>query len=93
MEWTQIAIPVIAYLLGMAFAGSFLGRKWMGVVDIALHRLFRRKITVAQYFYWRYILGISKPPQPASIRGLSRTLDAVMGVVARLGAIGRPANR
>jgi hypothetical protein len=92
MEWTQIAIPVIAYLLGMAFAGSFLGRKWMGVADIALHRLLRRKITIAQYFYWRYILGISKPPQPASIRGLSKTLDAVMGVVARLGVGAKPAN-
>jgi hypothetical protein len=65
----------------------------MGTADIALHRLLRRKITVAQYFYWRYILGISKPPQPASIRGLSRTVDAVMGVVARLGAVGKPANR
>ena len=52
--WVQITVALVGYLLGMAFAGSFLGRKWIGTVDIALHRLFKRKITTGKYLYWKY---------------------------------------
>lgn len=60
----QAALTVAAYLLGVAFAGSFIGRKWMGTFDIFLHKLFRRKVTVAQYLYWKYFAGIENPPKP-----------------------------
>lgn len=30
IDLQQFAFMVAAYLLGMAFAGSFLGRRWMG---------------------------------------------------------------
>ncbi len=38
MEWWLSGLFAVAtYLVGMAFAGSFLGRKWMGTVDVFLH--------------------------------------------------------
>ncbi|MEM3019306.1 MAG: hypothetical protein QXO92_03535 [Candidatus Bathyarchaeia archaeon] len=58
MDYLSIALTVLAYLLGLAFAGSFLGRRFMGYMDICLHRLFRRRITWTQYLYWRYFCGI-----------------------------------
>jgi len=61
-------LVVIGYLLRMAFAGSFIGRKYMGTVDIMLHKVFRRKVTLAQYLYWRYFCGIEKPPKPEGIK-------------------------
>ena len=39
-------MAVCGYLLGMAFAGSFLGRKWMGSVDVALHKVLKREVTI-----------------------------------------------
>ena len=66
--WIQAAIAVVGYLLGMAFAGSFLGRKWMGTVDIALHRLLKRKITTGKYLYWKHFCGIEDPPMPENMR-------------------------
>ena len=66
IDWQQILIMAAAYLLGVAFAGSFIGRKWMGTVDIFLHRLFKIEVTMRQYFYWKYITGIADPPKPKS---------------------------
>ena len=57
-------VAVIGYLMGMAFAGSFLGRKWMGTFDIGLHKLFRREITTGKYLYWKHFCGIRGPPKP-----------------------------
>jgi len=68
IDLQQFAFMVAAYLLGMAFAGSFLGRRWMGTVDIFLHRLFRIEITMRQYFYWRYVMGIANPPKPKAFK-------------------------
>jgi hypothetical protein len=80
MNWSvQIVLAVIGYLFGMAFAGSFLGRKWMGVVDIFLHKLFKRKITLGKYLYWRHFCNISNPPKPENLakpRGLGNLLLA-----------------
>ncbi|MBS7609312.1 hypothetical protein KEJ36_00865 [Candidatus Bathyarchaeota archaeon] len=58
MDYLSIALTVLAYLLGLAFAGSFLGRRFMGYSDIYLHRLFRRRVTWTHYLYWRYFCGI-----------------------------------
>jgi hypothetical protein len=62
--WMSIAITILAYLLGMAFAGSFLGRKWMGAVDIFLHKVFRREVTIGKYLYWKHFCNINAPPKP-----------------------------
>ncbi|MCW4036275.1 MAG: hypothetical protein NWE75_03700 [Candidatus Bathyarchaeota archaeon] len=66
--WINAIIAVVGYLLGMAFAGSFLGRKWMGTVDIALHRLFKREVTTGKYLYWKHFCGINDPPRPKNLR-------------------------
>jgi len=78
--YEQVIIAVAAYLLGMAFAGSFLGRRYMGTVDILLHRLFRRRVTLSQYLYWRYFCGIENPPKPEA---MSR-LEPVVGLFERI---------
>ncbi|MEM3545639.1 MAG: hypothetical protein QXU47_09015 [Candidatus Bathyarchaeia archaeon] len=86
----NIGFVIIGYLLGMAFAGSFIGRKYMGTVDIMLHRLFRRRITLAQYLYWRYFCGIEKPPKPEEIKRVDeaiRLLNSLTEQVERI--IGR----
>ncbi|MBS7611788.1 hypothetical protein KEJ27_06230 [Candidatus Bathyarchaeota archaeon] len=70
----NIGFVIIGYLLGMAFAGSFIGRKYMGTVDIMLHKLFRRKTTLAQYLYWRYFCGIEKPPKPEGIKRVDEAI-------------------
>ena len=66
MEFTlitalQVMGYVLTYLLGMAFAGSFLGRRWMGTCDVFLHKVFKRKITMGKYLYWKHFCNI--PPQ------------------------------
>jgi hypothetical protein len=65
--WLNVLMAICGYLLGMAFAGSFLGRKWMGTVDIALHRLFKREVTLGKYLYWKHFCNISTPPKPPSL--------------------------
>lgn len=83
MNIEQIVLMAIAYLLGMAFAGSFLGRRWMGTVDIFLHRIFKIEITMRQYFYWKYITGIADPPKPKAFvkaKGMEKLLlKLIMG--------------
>lgn len=65
--WVNVLVAVGGYLLGMAFAGSFIGRKWMGSVDIALHRLLKRKVTMGKYLYWKHFCGIGSPPRPENL--------------------------
>lgn len=65
--WIQIALAIVAYLMGMAFAGSFLGRKWMGIVDVFLHKLFKREVTIGKYLYWKHFCNIGDPPKPACL--------------------------
>lgn len=76
--WVQAAVAVVGYLLGMAFAGSFLGRKWMGTVDIALHKLFRRKVTTGKYLYWKHFCGIGNPPRPENLRNPDGLMDRIL---------------
>jgi len=79
MEWWMNAImAVCAYLLGMAFAGSFLGRKWMGTVDIALHRLLKREVTVGKYLYWKHFCNISNPPVPKNLKKPKKWSDVLL---------------
>ncbi|TRO56436.1 hypothetical protein E2P71_01945 [Candidatus Bathyarchaeota archaeon] len=82
MEFTvqtgiQILLAIATYLLGMAFAGSFLGRAWMGTVDVFLHKTFKMEVTVGKYFYWKYFCNIRNPPKPKNLaqpRGLADQL-------------------
>ncbi len=83
IDWEQIAFVVGAYLLGVAFAGSFIGRKWMGTVDIFLHKLFRIEITMRQYFYWKYITGIADPPKPKAFKKAQGMEKLLLGLLAR----------
>ena len=79
MEWWMSAlVAVCCYLLGMAFAGSFLGRKWMGTVDIALHRLLKRKVTTGKYLYWKHFCGIKDPPRPSNLRNPRKLTDLIL---------------
>ena len=64
---TQILLAVATYLLGMAFAGSFLGRAWMGNVDVFLHKSLKMEVTVGKYFYWKYFCNIRDPPKPKNL--------------------------
>ncbi len=80
MEFTvqtgfQILIYVAAYLLGMAFAGSFLGRAWIGNVDVFLHKTLKVEVTVGKYFYWKYICNIKNPPKPKNLEQPKRLTD------------------
>ena len=68
-------IAVCGYLLGMAFAGSFLGRRWMGTVDISLHKLFKIKVTTGKYLYWKHFCGINNPPRPPNLKKPSKLSD------------------
>jgi len=75
----QAGFAVIGYLLGMAFAGSFLGRKWMGFVDILLHKVFRREVTLTKFLYWKHFCSIRDPPKPKNLKkpkGFGKTLLA-----------------
>ena len=76
--WIQAAVAVVGYLMGMAFAGSFLGRRWMGTVDIALHRLFKRKIRIGNYLYWKYFCGIENPPRPENLQNPGGFKDKIL---------------
>ncbi len=72
MEFTiqtaiQILLAIATYLLGMAFAGSFLGRAWMGNVDVFLHKVLKIEITVGKYFYWKYFCNVKNPPKPKNL--------------------------
>ena len=43
LEWySNILIAVASYLLGMVFTGSFPRRKWLGNMDIFLHKVLKR---------------------------------------------------
>jgi hypothetical protein len=74
---TQILLAIVTYLLGMAFAGSFLGRSWMGNVDVFLHKMLDMEVTVGKYFYWKYFCNVRDPPKPKNLvqpRGLTDQL-------------------
>jgi hypothetical protein len=60
----NILLYVCTYLLGMGFAGSFLGRRWMGTVDVFLHRTFKLEVTMGKYLYWKHFCNIPNPPKP-----------------------------
>ena len=64
---TQLLLAIATYLLGMAFAGSFLGRAWMGNVDVFLHKTLNMEVTVGKYFYWKYFCNIRDPPKPKNL--------------------------
>lgn len=69
MEWWMNSILAIGgYLIGMAFAGSFLGRKWMGTVDVFLHKTLNREITIGKYLYWKHFCNITNPPKPPKMK-------------------------
>ena len=73
MEFTfqmaqQVILYIATYLLGMAFAGSFLGRRWMGTVDVFLHRTFNLDVTIGKYLYWKHFCCIPNPPKPKNLR-------------------------
>jgi hypothetical protein len=73
MEFTlqmaeQVLLYVATYLLGMAFAGSFLGRRWMGTVDVFLHKTFKLDVTIGKYLYWKHFCCIPNPPKPKNLR-------------------------
>ncbi|UCH57522.1 MAG: hypothetical protein JSV18_00965 [Candidatus Bathyarchaeota archaeon] len=76
--WINILIAVIGYLLGMAFAGSFLGRKWMGTVDVFLHKAFKREVTVGKYLYWKHFCGINNPPKPPGLKKPSKLTEMLL---------------
>ena len=60
-------IAIGSYLLGMAFAGSFIGRKWMGSVDVYLHKLLKKDVTMSKYLVWKHFYCINDPPKPRSL--------------------------
>lgn len=64
----NILLYVCTYLLGMAFAGSFLGRRWMGTVDVFLHRTFKLEVTIGKYLYWKHFCNIPNPPKPKGMQ-------------------------
>ena len=74
MDVKNLIMAVLGYLLGLAFAGSFIGRKWMGKVDIALCRLFKQKITTTRYIYWRHFCLIEDAPMPKNIKTLRKIM-------------------
>jgi hypothetical protein len=82
MEWyINTIIAVCSYLLGMAFAGSFLGRKWMGTVDLFLHDIFKREVTIGKYLYWKHFCNIKNPPKPPSLKNPIRWRDMVLAKI------------
>jgi len=83
----SIGYIVLGYLIGMAFAGSFLGRKYMGLMDILLHKVFRRRVTVVQYLYWKYFCGIGDPPKPENLKKLEGRLKQVESLLTGLLAL------
>jgi hypothetical protein len=79
--WINIIIAVCGYLMGMAFAGSFIGRKWMGTVDITLHKLFKRKVTMGKYLYWKHFCCIGNPPKPEKLIKPKGLRDLIMSKI------------
>ena len=79
MEWWLSGFfAVAAYLMGMAFAGSFLGRKWMGTVDVLLHKVFKREVTLGKYLYWKHFCNIGNPPKPLSLTKPDKLRDILI---------------
>lgn len=76
--WINIGIAIVSYLLGMAFAGSFLGRKWMGTVDVFLHKIFNRKITASKYLYWKHFCGLNNPPKPPNLKSPRKFTEMIL---------------
>ena len=66
-SYINTLIAVCSYLLGMAFAGSFIGRKWMGSVDVYLHKLLKKDVTMSKYLVWKHFYCIDDPPKPRSL--------------------------
>jgi hypothetical protein len=82
MEWWMNSLLAVAgYLIGMAFAGSFLGRKWMGTVDVFLHKRFKIDITIGKYLYWKYFCNISDPPKPEKMKKPDNFLESLIAKV------------
>ena len=79
MEWWLSGLfGVAAYLMGMAFAGSFLGRKWMGTVDVFLHRVLKREVTLGKYLYWKHFCNIGDPPKPPRLAKPDKLRDIII---------------
>jgi hypothetical protein len=76
--WLSAGIAVVSYLLGMAFAGSFLGRKWMGTVDVFLHRVFKREVTTSKYLVWKHFYCLDDPPKPKSLKYPSKLTEMIL---------------
>lgn len=75
---TKILLAIATYLLGMAFAGSFLGRAWMGNVDVFLHKLLGLEVTVGKYFYWKYFCAVKNPPKPKKLEKPRNLADQII---------------
>ena len=79
MEWSMnLLIAICGYLLGIAFAGSFIGRMWMGTVDIYLHKVFKREVTVGKYLYWKYYCTIENPPKPPNMKNPVKLSEIIL---------------
>ena len=76
--WLNVLIAVVSYLLGMAFAGSFLGRAWMGTVDVFLHKMFKREVTIGKYLYWKHFCCLNNPPKPKSLKYPNKLTEFVL---------------
>ena len=63
----KVLAAIATYLIGMAFAGSFLGRRWMGTVDVWMHRRFNLEVTIGKYLYWKHFCNIPNPPKPKNL--------------------------
>lgn len=63
----RLGLAIGGYLVGMAFAGSFLGRRWMGTVDVWMHRTFNLEVTIGKYLYWKHFCNIRDPPKPPNL--------------------------
>jgi len=79
LEWyINTLIAIGSYLLGMAFAGSFIGRKWMGSVDVYLHKLLKKEVTMSKYLVWKHFYCIDDPPKPKSIVNPSKLTEMIL---------------
>jgi len=76
--WINVGIAVCSYLLGMAFAGSFLGRKWMGTVDVFLHKVFKKEVTTSKYLVWKHFYCLDDPPKPPSMKNPRKLTEILL---------------
>jgi len=76
--WISVPMAIGGYLLGMAFAGSFIGRKWMGTVDVFLHKLFKKEVTTSKYLVWKHFYCIDDPPKPRNLVYPNKLVDIVL---------------